>query len=239
MEQRTDGELYLLKLQNGEWKKRADKVALEQNFSVIIQNEPAFSVSCTPADLEELILGQLYFRGYMTEAKQIEKLEIFPSDSRIEVSLKVGTVSRGADGFSGTFAMTESVIFAVAGEIFEHPGPLFQETGCAHCCALYTGGSVACCFEDIGRHNALDKAIGYALKHKLDLRRSVVFTSGRISGDYMKKVVGAQIPAVVSRAAVTSEAAALANTHHILMLGFVRGKCGNLYTGIEKLIKEW
>ena len=159
MEQRTDSELYLLKLQKGNGKKRTDRVALEQTFSVIMQNEPVFSVCCTPADMEELILGQLYFRGYIAEAEQIEKLEISLSDSRIEVSLKAGAVSKAEVGFSETFAMDESVIFAAAEEMFEHPGPLFRKTGCAHCCALYTGGSVACCFEDIGRHNALDKAI--------------------------------------------------------------------------------
>lgn len=64
----------------------------------------------------------------------------------------------------------------------------------------------------MGRHNALDKAVGWALKRGLPLKESAVFTSGRISGDYLAKIIRAGISTVVSRAAVTGEAVKLAKT---------------------------
>ena len=114
-------------------------------------------------------------------------------------------------------------------ELFESPGDLFQSTGCAHSCALVTEGKVQCCMEDIGRHNALDKVIGYALKNGIPMAKSIVFSSGRISQDYLEKVIKAGFRIVVSRAAVTAGAVALARSEGITMLGFVRRNAGNVY----------
>ena len=112
-----------------------------------------------------------------------------------------------------------SRLFRMADEIFEDPGELFRDTGCAHCCSLYLHGQIACRFEDVGRHNALDKAVGWALKKGLPLEETVVFTSGRISGDYLAKIIRAGISTVVSRAAVTGEAVKLAKNHGVAMYG--------------------
>ena len=91
----------------------------------------------------------------------------------------------------------------------------------------------------MGRHNALDKAVGWALKRGLPLKESAVFTSGRISGDYLAKIIRAGISTVVSRAAVTGEAVKLAKNHGIAMYGFVRRGSGNVYaSGRKCLIKN-
>ena len=120
-------------------------------------------------------------------------------------------------------------IFRVMSELFESPGELFRATGCAHSCALFTDGAVQCHFEDIGRHNALDKVIGFALKNGISIAKSIVFTSGRISQDYLEKVIKAGFKIVVSRAAVTASAVALARKEDITMLGFIRRNGGNIY----------
>ena len=125
--------------------------------------------------------------------------------------------------------METDLLFRITEELFENPGDLFQSTGCAHSCALVTDGKIQCYMEDIGRHNALDKVIGYALKHAVPIGKSIVFSSGRISQDYLEKVIKAGFRIVVSRAAVTASAVALARRESITMLGFVRRNAGNLY----------
>jgi len=120
-------------------------------------------------------------------------------------------------------------ILQLTQELFEMPGDLFQSTGCAHSCALVTDGKVQCYREDIGRHNALDKVIGFALINGVPISKSIVFTSGRISKDYLEKVIKAGFKIVVSRAAVTASAVALAREKNITMLGFVRKNSGNIY----------
>lgn len=124
-----------------------------------------------------------------------------------------------------------SEIFSAAEVFFSQPGELFRETGCAHSCALWKEREIVCSFEDIGRHNALDKVAGKLLIQEIDPGDGVIFTSGRISADYLKKIIQMGVATVVSRAAVTEAAVLLAEKYGILLLGFVRNYTGNLYAG--------
>ena len=190
-----------------------DELAVEKQVCISLKNGEQILATCTLANVEELILGRRYLAG------DLEFAEKSAETALREVSL--------------------SEIFRIARDSFENPGPLFVETGCAHSCALVHEGKVVCCIEDIGRHNALDKVIGYALKNQISLKNSYIFTSGRISGDYLQKVIAAGIPMAVSRAAVTANAVKLAKQEHVTMLGFIRKDSGNLYhEGSVKILEE-
>ena len=190
-----------------------DELAVEEQVCISLKNGEQILATCTPSNVEELILGRRYLAGDLEIAEESE-----------------GTILQEV-------ALSE--IFRIARDSFENPGPLFVETGCAHSCALVFEGKVVCCIEDIGRHNALDKVIGYALKNQISLKNSYIFTSGRISKDYLQKVIAAGIPMAVSRAAVTANAVALARQEHVTMLGFIRKDSGNLYhEGSVKILEE-
>lgn len=250
----------ILKIKNGEIFPTEDEVAVERHLFVKINGEKMFSLNCTPEFLEELILGRLYTEGMIRDKKQIKNIRILRDQGEIHVSLssKITSFSRAGWVFASSEqkerrdnAVTEkeesdemkrgremsemSRLFRMADEIFEDPGELFRDTGCAHCCALYLHGQIACRFEDVGRHNALDKAVGWALKKGLPLGETAVFTSGRISGDYLAKIIWAGISTVVSRAAVTGEAVKLAKNHGVAMYGFVRKGNGNCYSFLGKV----
>ena len=83
--------------------------------------------------------------------------------------------------------------------------------------------------EDIGRYNALDKVIGYALKNHIPFESAYVFASGRISVGYITKAAKAGFPMVVSRAAVTKAAVDFAKEQQMTLVGFIRKNGGNIY----------
>ena len=158
-----------------------------------------------PTNVEELVLGRRYLLDdLMQKEYPVQTCETLDS---VEIQM----------------------LFSILEAMFENPGDLFQSTGCAHSCTLVTDGKIQCAMEDIGRHNALDKVIGYALKHGIPISKSIVFSSGRISQDYLEKVIKAGFRIVVSRAAVTAGAVALARKENITMLGFMRKNAGNIY----------
>ena len=197
--------IVLRRIRNGEILDAKDEVALEHHFTIPLHKGGCVEAVCSPTYVEEFILGRRYLLDDLMQKE-------YPPQPAANLS-----------------AVEIDTILRLTSELFETPGDLFQSTGCAHSCALVTDGQVQCYREDIGRHNALDKVIGYALKNGIPISKSIVFSSGRISQDYLEKVIKAGFRIVVSRAAVTASAVALARQENITMLGFIRRNGGNIY----------
>ena len=90
-------------------------------------------------------------------------------------------------------------VFALAEE-FAGDCELHRQTGGTHSCYLGVRDKCVCSMEDIGRHNALDKCIGYALLEQLELSECILFTTGRVPTDMVQKVIAAGIPVLASKA---------------------------------------
>lgn len=225
-------EISIQKITNNDFGECKDMAALEAVYHVYLNCSKEFRISCTPENLEELIMGRLYTENRISGPEEMKEIIVREQEKEIYVKTEKEAgesqqKNRGEKKYYGGDAMT---LFATADKIFENPGELFRETGCAHCCALWKDGEILCCFEDIGRHNALDKAVGRALLQRVSLEDCVIFTSGRVSYDYLQKVIHSGIGTVVSRAAVTDLAADLARRNKITLYGFVRKGKGNCYS---------
>lgn len=221
-------EYAIKKTQKGQINNITDTVAVEQKYTINTSLGHCFSISCTPQYLEELAVGFLYSEEIIVNTDQISQIEVDMEQKEINVSLKETLKEQRSVKLEQIWAERELLV--LAGNIFSAQEPLFQETGCAHFCALAVPQGIVCKIEDIGRYNAFNKAVGFALKMKADLGQAAIFTSGRVSGDYMKKAVQSGIRIIVSRSAVTSEAIETARKYGAVLYGFVRGEQANQYS---------
>jgi FdhD protein len=116
---------------------------------------------------------------------------------------------------------------------------VFESTGGLHAAGLFQAdGTMLVVREDIGRHNAVDKVMGWALlEGRVPLTGTVLLVSGRASFELVQKATMAGVPMLAAVSAPSSLAVELAEESGMTLVGFLRGEEMNVYTGIERLVE--
>ena len=241
-----------VQIRDGNRASREETVVREETLCLYVNGNLLVRLLCSPSNLEELAIGFLYSEGIIGGIKEILSLETGSTETTLFVQMDgpapdtltlSGAVRTSGCGAGVTLADRAGEIEPVTPGItieaeqilklsrdFEASSELFRQTGGVHACGLGLGGELVLLREDIGRHNALDKIFGAALKEVVDLSRSIAYISGRISSEMVIKAARARVPIIVSRTAPTSTAVDLAEHLGVCVVGFVRGKRMNVYT---------
>lgn len=229
------------------------------------RDQPIAITMCTPGHDVELALGFLFTEAIIGNTRDIERTAHFPEQHRVSVTLPptldldlsrldrhfYTTSSCGVCG-KGSLEMLESVscYFPRPGQpqldtktLAGMPGKLqraqslFAVTGGIHAAALFNAqGELLELREDVGRHNAVDKLIGWALqKNHLPLRDYILMLSGRIGFELVQKAAMAGIPIIAAVGAPSSLAVDLAEANDITLIGFLRDDRMNVYCGMERI----
>jgi FdhD protein len=138
---------------------------------------------------------------------------------------------------AGDPARFEPAMLALLPERLREAQRVFSSTGGLHAAGLFTGADdLAAIREDVGRHNAVDKVVGWALLNgRLPLAGCVLLVSGRASFELVQKAVLAGIPLLAAVSAPSSLAVELAEEADLTLVGFLRGPSMNVYTGVRRL----
>ena len=127
---------------------------------------------------------------------------------------------------SGT-RITADMIFKISGMIISEE---WKKTGGVHCSVLFRDGKVIAKVSDIGRHNTLDKVIGFAALNGIDLKECYIGCTGRQPAGMVSKCANAQIPVIISKAAATSGGIEMAKASGITLVCFARDERFTVYS---------
>lgn len=235
-----------------------EPVLEEHLLNVYVNEQLTMKLICIPEHLTELVLGRLLTEGIIKSTADVESIYICEYGKRAKVVLKdshqtdfslqeryveeTPTCCTSNHILNDYFVKTPEIhpvtpipwktdwIFALA-DHFSNGMPLHGQTWATHSCFLSLNGKLLFECEDIGRHNAMDKAIGYALRHRIDLKHCILYSSGRIPTDMILKAIRAGVPILASKASVTKEAVELAKEYQLTLIGAARRDRMKLYTG--------
>ena len=112
---------------------------------------------------------------------------------------------------------------------------LYLKSGAIHGCVLCYKGKTLAYFEDVGRHNAIDKLAGYMFLNKIKPEDKFLYTTGRLTSEMVIKTVMMKIPILASRSGYTAWGVELAKASNLTMLGRLRGRKFTLLSGYERL----
>jgi len=230
----------------------ADVVAVEEPLELRIDGTPVAVTMRTPGHDEELALGFALSEGLRpTDARLPDDLAANTVDlaapgfdpGRLQrsfyTSSSCGVCGKGAlEAVAVEAARVESGLRVPADVLLGLPDrlraaqPAFEATGALHATGLFDdAGELLCLREDVGRHNALDKVVGWAFSEgRLPLASSILCVSGRLSFELVQKAAVAGCPIMVAVGAPSSLAVELAADRGVTLCGFVRGGRMNLYT---------
>ncbi len=253
----------IVEYRDGSFSEKEDSVVTEKKLSIYSNNKEILSMLCTPTMVRELVVGFALSEGFFGDKKShgdlqqtwcIERIEIFWKDKEIKVNLPVDVAEAAVTLTSGcakgvTFTSSQSikpltqddfkidtnVIFELYKK-FQKKSELFRTTGGVHSAALCNEKGIIVFAEDIGRHNAVDKIVGYAFLENMSMQSKLLLSSGRLSSEIAFKAARAGIPIVVSRAAPTDMAVEIAKKANITLIGFLRGQHLNIYSNPERVV---
>ena len=121
-------------------------------------------------------------------------------------------------------------------DILREAQPTFDKTGGLHAAGIFSlEGKLLVSREDIGRHNAVDKAIGHLFLAGANLEKTILMVSGRVSFEILQKALAARIPIIAAVSAPSSLAVEFAQQNNQILAGFVRGKTLNIYSGADRV----
>lgn len=194
------------------------RLATEYYLDIHVNDGFFAQLLCTPEYLPELTVGHLITTGVITDCGCIQKLEVDPAARRSEVILKKKVLPQDpAEWIITPAEWKPEWLFSMASDVI-HEDSLYKITKGTHGCAIGVNGKTLFRCDDLGRHNAIDKAIGYAVMHQIPLESCILLSTGRISTDMVKKVLCSKIPVFATLKTPTSEAIEMAEQHHLTMI---------------------
>lgn len=244
-------ELPCIKVEGERYHLEPHKVVEEVPVPITVNGRSLATVMLSPVMLEEFVTGFLFTEQIINEPSEIESIRVegnkvsVLTNNPFKVIMPRRTVLSGCGGSSSfldakKLPKIESDLKINLNDVRNGvnevlASEMHRMTGGVHVVGLMKYGTLITLSEDIGRHNALDRVIGYGLTHSVDFPRTFVISSGRISSEMVRKCLTANIPIIVSRGASTTLAIEIAEKTGITIIGFARGEKMNIYSGADRI----
>ena len=227
---------------------KTKSVINEEILQLIVNCEPWLNFVCTPSDIEALAVGFLYSEGIINSLDEINKIKIEHQSINVTLSnpeIRSGLLKRTSTGTSLEHrtdtprAQSQFQIIATdlikLYNLFLENQEYHKDVGGFHSAALSDGVNINIKFEDVGRHNCIDKICGQFLMTNQPFKPQVILLTGRISSEMVLKIKKLEVRMIVSRTTPTAHAVEIADKFGLCIVGYLRNDTFSVYSHPERI----
>lgn len=225
----------------------------EYSLRLIINEKKEIQLICTAEALEELTVGFLYNEGLIQSTADIVSLRIQKEAGLIQVQVKrepsLSCAGVRVSGLGGMLLGNQPTLpYRAVERVYsrselqncaartEACAEKYRQTGGMHCTALFEANDLLVAYEDVGRHNTLDKIAGHCLLHEIAPTDALIITSGRISSEMAAKAARIGAAVIASYTTPTQKAYEIAKAANLTLVGYVKREQMRIYCGEERII---
>jgi FdhD protein len=256
-EERATKSMKVLELKNNEYRWVDRVVVLEPQLNIYLNEIKMASIHCTPKDEELLAVGYLRSKGYISSRREIMGVETVKEEYAVRVIVNNGysgspppkrLFSSDRNDFMHDHTEDQTISYEkgktcrytklgisgddIIGILYRFKGmsQVYKKTRAVHGAALSSGRDILFFYEDIGRHNVIDKVMGRCLMDDLPTGDKILVMSGRITAEIIQKVRRTDIPVILSKAIATEEAIRNAEKMGISLIGWLQDNSVVIYS---------
>lgn len=239
-----------INFKNGRPTETKEKVVKDETVTLTINGNISRSMSAIEDSLEEFAVGYLVNENMVKTLKDIKSIEIDETKINVEIDdtlLKTNETVLCSDSAGGWRSKikevnpVESDLQVSVHELIDRieelkeNAEIWQATGGTHVAGIVFEDQFVV-KEDVSRHVAVDKVIGYGILNGFDLNKSYVIYSGRMPADMVIKMTRAGVPILASNAAPANSGYNIAKKGNITLVGFLRGQRCNIYNNQNRIL---
>ena len=219
---------------NGGFTTSQERIVKETALTIRVNGEHYATAMITATLKKEFITGDLFSQGIINDAADITSLNF--TDNIAEVALQKKPSKKGErPAVNSDLVVRKEDVFDCVRAILN--SEIFAETEAVHSAGLFLNGTETICIaEDLGRHNALDKVIGYGLVNNIDFTNTLAASTGRQPSEMIIKCRNAGIPIIATKGVPTTMAIEIAKKADITIAGLVRGSTMMVYSTPARIV---
>ncbi len=214
-------------------KKMKDSVIEEKMIEILFNENTVGTISCTPKELKYLAVGYLYCKGLISDANVdvnifTSKVKVKPNDSKKKALNTKRKCNANCVDIKTISTSMEDLLSS---------SEIFLETGGCHIAGIFDlkERKYAYICEDVSRHSAVEKCIGFLVSHSSKIEIPALFFTGRVNFEIVQKCAKIGIQMIVTKAAVTAGAIEESKKRCITLIGFARQDRANVYSCFERI----
>ncbi|MCQ2559249.1 MAG: molybdopterin-guanine dinucleotide biosynthesis protein B [Clostridia bacterium] len=212
-----------------DWQNTFAPLIQEEKLTLYLNGQKLNETYCSPSFIQELAVGYLASQGLLF--CQADLLDYQENEQQVQI--KTAAPRLEPDQHLSLQFDLPHILNLI--EELNQKSQIFKLTGGVHSAGLMLESKLAACYEDISRHNAVNKVLGHLLLKQLNPQKSALLVTSRVSLEMIQQIIPLRIPLLVSRSAPSEAAVKLAEQAQITLVGFARGNKCNIYTHPQRL----